>query len=37
LAPAEEAETQETTSVAAGNSTEEKKEFDTIENSEGVG
>jgi N utilization substance protein A len=30
-------ETEETASVAAGNPAEEKKEFDTIENSEGVG
>jgi transcription termination/antitermination protein NusA len=32
----EESEAPETASVAAGNATEEKKEFDTIENSEGV-
>ena len=38
LAPAEEAESdRKPASVAAGNSSEEKKEFDTIENSEGVG
>ena len=37
LAPAEEPETEETASVTVGNSAEEKKEFDTIENSEGVG
>jgi hypothetical protein len=37
-APSEaESETGETASVAAGNAAEEKKEFDTIENSEGVG
>jgi transcription termination/antitermination protein NusA len=35
LAPAEEAEIEETTPVTAGNLAEEKKEFDTIENSEG--
>ena len=33
----EPSETEEPASVAAGNATEEKKEFDTIENSEGVG
>ena len=33
---AEEPETEETASVAAGNSADEKKEFDTIKNSEGV-
>jgi N utilization substance protein A len=33
----EPSEAQETASVAAGNLAEEKKEFDTIENSEGVG
>jgi N utilization substance protein A len=33
----EPSEAQETASVAAGNGAEEKKEFDTIENSEGVG
>jgi N utilization substance protein A len=36
-ASAEPSETEETASVAAGNAAEEKKEFDTIENSEGVG
>jgi N utilization substance protein A len=35
-APPEPSETEETASVAAGNAVEEKKEFDTIENSEGV-
>jgi hypothetical protein len=34
-APAQ-SEAEETASVAAGNTAEEKKEFDTIENSEGV-
>jgi N utilization substance protein A len=34
--PEAESETEETAPVAAGNATEEKKEFDTIENSEGV-
>ena len=33
---AEESETEETAAVAAGNSADEKKEFDTIKNSEGV-
>jgi len=36
LAAAEEPETEEIAAVTAGNSAEEKKEFDTIENSEGV-
>jgi N utilization substance protein A len=35
--PEYEAETEVTTSVAAGNGTDEKKEFDTIKNSEGIG